>query len=509
MLGIKELVGTLLNKGHTAPRESIASVTQLVQNMPETEFYVSFIDVVKAVSRLNADAGAKPRDRLQTLLYVDDRSHAFHEKICRDFLRGAGRSQSQLPSILAYWAELAKGYQLALRQLQTPGSKPEEIIQLATVRALHHQLNLVKWGALRYISADGDTWQQAYHIYLLAEDLGIAQLPIRVYPNGLVTTCEALLIHAAMMHLAQTDNLYTHEIEGIDMILSQLVDGVQLNRQPNKDSFQYVINLEKPQPPQLLRRGTTGNGCRYWSGERVIHRLADMMLIFEQEIPSECATALPNITQHDWNTLLEKLSIRWSQDGGRSMRQHERRFQSGPALVEVGLDRITHALKLQHAQEQFTPSGPDNGWRINDISESGLGLIYLGHAVDNLRLGRMICVSTQQNHNGIGIIRRLQRLAEGGSRIGVELLGHNPIAVTISFPDRQPAQHTASGIYLPLVNSCSQRRMLLLPRRLTQPGQELIFAANGKAYHITILQVMEQYEDFAEVDFEPKGRVQK
>ena len=56
-----------------------------------------------------------------------------------------------------------------------------------------------------------------------------------------------------MLHLAQTDNLLTIEIEAIHLLLARLSEGIRLQTSASNSGFQYVINLELPAPPQLLR----------------------------------------------------------------------------------------------------------------------------------------------------------------------------------------------------------------------------------------------------------------
>ncbi|MGL6071540.1 PilZ domain-containing protein, partial [Craterilacuibacter sp.] len=349
---------------------------------------------------------------------------------------------------------------------------------------------------------DGTTWQQAYFIYAFAEAQGFQHEPIRIYSKREAASAEALLVAAAMLHLAQTDNLLPHEIEGVGLLLVDMVREVRLQREPDSTDFQYVLNLDKPQAPQLLRRGTTGRSCRYWSGESVLNRLADLMLAFDHKTPESLAHALPALDRTAWQTLLDKLATRWSQDGGKSMRRHERTMTFANSLVEVGLERVALAIKLNRGSEERV----DN-WKVNDLSDTGMGLVYLGRAVDSLKIGRLIWVSTETQTSTLGVIRRIQRLSEGGTKVGVEVIASSPLVVGLSEIDSDAATQALSALYVTQANAKCGERMLLIPQRLAEPGRVLIFSANGKAYQIRIKTCLACFEETAQVDFETLERV--
>lgn len=505
MIDIKAILGSLVGKKNSS--DSTESATLLVKNLPDAEYYTALVEIIKAVSKINKDATVTLKDRISTLLYVDARAVNMHNKLCKEFLLGSARSKSFLPSILAYWTELSNGYQLCLRQMQSiKNASTDSNIELLTIRALHHQLSLIKWSALRYISADGNTWQQGYRLYLFAEQQQFHAKRIALYEDhNSTTSAEELLIQAAMLHLAQTDNLLPQEIEAIHLLLEKLSEGVRLQPQASHSDFQYVINLDLSAAPQLLRRGILGKGCRYWSGDYVVNRLADLILDFDQGVPGSFKRALPSMNVDAWRELLQKLSTRWSQDGGKSMRRHERLSSTGQARIEVGFEKIAHHLKVNRnnaiSDENLTPE-----WRVNDASDAGMGLIYTGRAVDSLMLGRSIWVSQKDRPSQLGIIRRVQRLAEGGTRVGIELLGTLPLPVTLSESGQEMLSGN-NGLYITQTNAQKGKRLFMAPKAFAEPGKVLNFAANGKSYQIRITSVIAPFEDCNQVEFETLERL--
>ncbi|MFC3532182.1 PilZ domain-containing protein [Vogesella facilis] len=491
--------------GRRPTPDTTESATRLVNTLPTMDSRPALVEIIKAVARINKDVSVAFKDRINTLLYVDTHSAPIHHHLCLDYLAGVPRARTYLPTILAYWTELANGYLLCLRQSQnskTPQMTPT--LELAAARALHHQLSLIRWSALRYIHADGSTWLQAYRLYSLIEQAGFQQKPITLYqPDTESITPERMLIQAAMLQLAQTDNLVPIEIEAIHLMLSRLVDDVSLAPNACNSDFQYVINLDLPVAPQLLRRGTLGKGCRFWSGDAVVNRLADLILDFDQEVPANFKRALPSMAAETWRSLLQKLSTRWSQDGGKSMRRHERLTASSMAKVEVGFERIAHHLRLSRnvppGDEQFSDE-----WRVTDSSEAGVGMTYLGRDVDGLLIGRTIWIGTRGQPAQLGIIRRVQRLSEGGTKVGVELLGNMPLPVQLS----ESINSTPfNGIYITQNNTRGGRRVFLVPNKLSSGSGVLSLSANGKTYQIRITELVASHEDCQQVEFDTLERL--
>lgn len=505
MIDLKAILGSLVGRKNSS--ESTESATLLVKNLPDAEYYTALVEIIKAVSKINKDATVTAKDRINTLIYVDSRAVNMHNKLCKEFLQGSARSKSFLPSILSYWTELSNGYQLCLRQIQNSKNVSiDSTLELLTVRALHHQLGLIKWSALRYIAADGSTWQQAYRLYQFAESNNFHTKRLALYDSHSSTTsAEELIIQSAMLHLAQTDNLLPQEIEAIHLLLEKLVEGVKLQLQASQSDFQYVINLDLSSPPQLLRRGVLGKGCRYWSGDHVVNRLADLILDFDQGVPESFSRALPAMSVDSWRELLQKLSTRWSQDGGKSMRRHERLPSTGQARVEVGFEKVAHHLKVNR-NAAISDDSINPEWRVNDASEAGMGLVYIGRAVDSLLIGRSIWISIKDRPSQLGIIRRVQRLAEGGTRLGIELLGTLPLPVTLGERDSQ-ASNNNNGLYITQTNAQKGRRIFLVPKMLAQGGKILNFIANGKSYQIRITRLVEEFEDCYQVEFETLERI--
>ena len=139
MFDFKTLVSSLLTKN--TPSSSVAqSATMLVRDLPEAEYFSAVVEIVKAVAKINADTDLPLKERLKTLLYVDERAHGIHDRLCREYLRNEANTRGFLPTILAYWHELANAYQICLRvHAGAPSGGLDEDIRLATVRGVPNE----------------------------------------------------------------------------------------------------------------------------------------------------------------------------------------------------------------------------------------------------------------------------------------------------------------------------------------------------------------------------------
>jgi hypothetical protein len=167
--------------------------------------------------------------------------------------------------------------------------------------------------------------------------------------------------------------------------------------------------------------------------------------------------------------LCEKLAIRWSDDGGKSLRKSERSLHSSAAQVTIGFERAAFAVKIQDIENNSANSIQE--WKVNDISSTGMGLTFVGKSVEQLAIGRIVLVKTESHPLLLGAIRRILR-QQNGTRVGIEILGQNPVGVSLSEPvvivTSPPLPSTLPN------NSRKGQRWFLMPKPLAEPGREQI-----------------------------------
>ncbi|UTH74025.1 PilZ domain-containing protein [Chromobacterium sp. IIBBL 290-4] len=504
MFDFKSLVSSLLSKN--TPASGVAqSATLLVRDLPQAEYFTALVEIIKAVSRINADTEMSLKERVKTLLYVDDKAARIHQQLCQDYLHSKGGSKGYLPTILAYWHELSNAYQICLRLYKNGSSQiADNEQQLIVVRGLHHQMRLIAWNALRYLKPEGTAWQQGFRYFTYAEDAGFSRQPVLLYPDSRnEISCEQLLVQAGMLFLAQTENMLHKEIIAVDQLLMLLSQNIPLDKQPPTETPIFVYNLSQPDPPQPMLRGMAGKWHRYWSAYEITSRLADLMFDLDNRIPSQLAALGCELEREEWAELCEKLAIRWSNDGGKSLRKSERSLHASSAQVSIGFDRVAFQVKVQDVSS--LESDRVDEWRINDISSTGMGLTFIGKTIEQLAIGRLILVKTENHPLLLGIIRRILR-QNNGTKVGIEILGQTPVGVSLldpAMPDAPPF----TAIYITQPNSRKGQRWFLMPKNLSGPAKELILTAQGKSYQIKLKDPQQDFEDCSHSNFDTLSKM--
>ncbi|OQS39436.1 PilZ domain-containing protein [Chromobacterium haemolyticum] len=504
MFDFKSLVSSLLNKNTTAS-EVAQSATLLVRDLPEAEYFGALVEIIKAVAKINTDTEISLKERVKTLVYVDDKANNIHRQLCKDYLQSKGGSKGYLPTILAYWHELSSAYQICLRLYKShPNAVPEDEIRIVTIRGLHHQMRLIAWNSLRYLKPEGAAWQNGFRFFSQAEESGFSRHPIKLYLNSPDEfSCEQLLIQAGMLFLAQTDNMLHREIVAVDQLLMMLSQGIPLDKQPPVEEPIFVYNLSMPEPPQAMLRGMAGKWHRYWSAYEITSRLADLMFDLDRRTPPALEAMDGSLEREEWAILCEKLAIRWSTDGGKSLRKSERSLHASNAHVSIGFERVAYQVKVQDVPTQDPERASD--WRINDISSTGMGLTFIGKAVEQLAIGRVILVKADNHPQLLGVIRRILR-QNNGTKVGIEILGQNPVGVSLLDPEHADSP-PSTAIYITQPNSRKGQRCFLMPKTLTQPDKQLVLAAQGKSYQIRLKAPQHEYEDCSHSDFDTLSKV--
>lgn len=505
MFDFKKLINSMVNR----PEEpsTVQSATQLVKALPQSQYADALVEIVKSIIRINADTEIPLKERLTTLLYIDERTHTIHHRLSEEFIAGKLSHKSHLPSILAYLKELSAAYMMCLRSYHgDPVPALQDEIRLANARGLNHQMHLILWNSLTYLKSEG-SWLQGYRLYQYAEDMGYEHLHLRLYPNSTRdTSCEQLLLCGAMLRLAQTDNLSPPEIVAVERLISGLADSLRLEKHSSShlEAPVYALNLEAQEPPHILRRGMVGKSFRYWSAKPLSDALAEIMLDMDKGVPPALADTHMKLSPSQWNELCIKLAARWSSDGGLSLRKAERLHHSVEVTVDVGFERCAFLVKVQN----MASTDPDaEAWRIYDISATGLGLSYFGNKAATLVLKRIVLVRQPNSAGKVCVIRRIVREKSGATRIGVEQLGHSPIGVSLIDPS-QPEADPANGLYITQPNSNNGKRWFLIPKKMASIGQELMFTVQGLSYHIRLKGPQQVFDDCVHSDFDTLGRVE-
>jgi hypothetical protein len=103
--------------------------------------------------------------------------------------------------------------------------------------------------------------------------------------------------------------------------------------------------------------------------------------------------------------------------------------------------------RVSHMQAPAIQSSPDvESWVMHDESECGYGAIVESRDKDWLRVGALICLKPHEtNLWQLGIVRRLSRVNDDSSSVGIETLAETPTLAMLYDPPT-PSSYTVDGV---------------------------------------------------------------
>jgi cyclic-di-GMP-binding protein len=478
----------LFGRGNDDPLTNLKTATRWSEHLPAGDPVKSQDAYVKELRRFNDNLTDFSKDRLSVLMVLDEKSRDLQDTLVRQYLRNPRMSravESQLwHAIYSLYWEVARGYHLFVREFSRHAKKCsyENLIPLLTLRAIRNFGLLLKWRAVRYLQPGEKLWLRLHSLYRVAESEGFQQLVQQAYPEEtLRCTCETTYIHALMLDLANSGTLYPRQIDLVDRWLFGWHASFKLENRLNADQHNFVVDLSVDSGPRRARTPDDNAAKRYWSTGTLLLRLEEI----KAEIQRGTSPAMLGLSE-DARTaeamdLLKHLEHQWAALSSREQRRAPRIPTKRMLDVTHGLGNVLTQLKTasghtsaspydtgldymeandvriygyvtEQTRERTTlmkaPVGSKHGeverWVMNDESESGYGSIVETQDKDWLRVGTLVGVKSQEGHGWrVGMIRRLSRLNDESSSVGIEILASDPNVVMLY--DTRSSGYTVDG----------------------------------------------------------------
>ncbi|MBY0346172.1 MAG: hypothetical protein K2P98_04820, partial [Neisseriaceae bacterium] len=236
------------------------------------------------------------------------------------------------------------------------------------------------------------------------------------------------------------------------------------------------------------------SSCRYWNGEETLSQLGNILFNFHKGLSNKLTSTLPALPEKNWYQLLEKLSISWSQQGGRAMRKEERITTKEWCDLSIGLENAQASNSNEYLSKQANPS-----CTIVSKNNNGFDLIYVGAYKQLLELQTLLLIKSEETKNALAVIKKIQHLPDGGTTIGAQKLGENAVTVKINELDNTTTYH---ALFIPQVSSNNQTRFLLLTHELGVVGKKMLINNSNQQFMISITQILGEFSDCTQVSFD-------
>ena len=469
------------------PLVSLKAAVRWLENLPIGDAYKCQQAIFNALKRLNEDGADPSKDRLAIFMLLDERSRDLQDTLVRQYLRNPRMSrmvESQLwHAVYGLNWEVARGYHGFVLHISHESSKSphKASIPLITLRAIRAFDQLLKWRAIRYLPAGEKLWLRLHNLYRIAETDGFHRQLQRAYPEETSEcSCESAFLHTLMLNLANSGTLYPKQLDLLDRWLSVWREHLQLDTQLDTDVHNFVIDLSADHGPRRVRKPDTDSPMRFWSTQNLLAKLQeiyDALQAGQTLDPFQLPGSPRNAESLE---LIDHLLHQWASLEEREQRRAPRATTKRLVDVAHGLNAIINQIKqadtpasvspygtgLNYNEEddvqvygfvtdrtrerisQMNPPAPNSPdverWVMHDESDCGFGAVVESRDKDWLRVGAIVGIKSHESSVWrIGVVRRLSRVNNDTSSIGIETLGESPTLVMLY--DTTSSAYTVSG----------------------------------------------------------------
>ncbi len=451
------------------PLSSVQATTRWARNLPIGDALKAQSEILVEVKRFNDEEAPQTKERLLILMLLDEKGQHTQAVLSRQYLRNPRMSrtlESQLWHAIYHlnWEILRAYHSYLIEYARNPAkSRLKAMMPVITLRALHGFRNVIKWRTIRYLHAGTKTWARLHQLYQLAETQGFHKTRLLAYPDdSQESTCEGEYLHTLMLEQANSGSLYPRQIDLIDTWITGWRDMMQLDSSLDPERHVLTVDLTKDRGAKRVRNNSAELSTRYWSTQALLARIRGM----QSELRAGTAPARLGLTEYvrvsESLELLDHLARQWAPLTAREQRRAPRKPIKKIVEIVHGLPSIITRIieddpdgktRPQNGQAGFDGHGivtnrkfnrdpraetstqdmPDiERWVMEDESEYGFGATLETRDKDWLRIGTLVGLRVDRSDGWLlGVIRRLSRLNEAESSVGMEILQGRPLDILI------------------------------------------------------------------------------
>ena len=492
MTGIKEAISERLARmmrlnNPDDPLSSLQAVTRWTENLAVGDALKAHNDILLEVKRFNDSDAPLSKERLMILMLLDEKSQHTHGVLRRQYLRNPRMSrviESQLWHSIYHlnWEVLRAYHNYIIDYARNPAkSRLKAMMPIVNLRALRGFHKVIKWRNLRYLHPGTKTWSRLHQLYQVAETQGYHRTRLLAYPDDVrESTCEGEYLHTLMLEQANSGSLYPRQIDLIDTWILGWRDKLHLDKNLEIDGHVLCVDLTKDRGPRRVRNNSPELSMRYWATHELLDQLRDIQSQLHGGVPPVRLGLTEDVRVSESLELLDHLLRQWAPLSAREQRRAPRK--SVKKIVEIvhGLPTIIRHIKQDgntsdaslHSDrmgfdehddvsvygfvtnrtlsrsEQATSSKNQvrdiERWVMEDESECGYGTTIETKDKDWLRIGALVGLRDDKAAGwALGVIRRLSRLNDAESSVGIEILRGKP--VDLFFYRQEASVYTVNG----------------------------------------------------------------
>lgn len=458
------------------PLTNLKTATLWVESLPAGDALKSQNAILIEIKHFNENLTQPTKERLSVLMLLDEKSRDLQDTLVQQYLRNARMSrvmESQLWHGInnLYW-EIARGYHAYVLDFSrnTQIGQNAALLPLITLRAIRAFGLLLRWRAIRYQQPPENIWLRLHKLYRVAESGQFHQRKFRMYPQDQTdSTCESAYFRVLMLNLANSGTLYPRQLHMVDRWLESWVGKLGLEDQLDLNKHGFSVDLSADYGPRRTRNSADDKPMRHWSVAALSKQLDVIRLSLREGSPPALLGLTEDARVTESIDLLGHLQHQWSAMATREQRQSPRERVKSMVEIANGFDNIISQIKIAGAQtvglygdnlpymeaDDVTVYGfvtertrnlstemrklrpeaviASESWVMQDESATGYGAVVETHNLNWLRVGALVATKPHETKTWrLGVVRRLFRLDEESSSVGIETFAESPDIVMLS-----------------------------------------------------------------------------
>ena len=547
----------LLTKKPDHPMANLREAKKLLADLPIQDAYKSLEEINFWLDSVKDAQGYRLPDRIEVLKYLDETAQPLQHKLLKDYLAAPRMNKIQENRLwlvlVEFWKRLTAAYLQCIEEFASGGLGANEIVDelpLMTLRAMRGLNAQSKMLHLRYRPVEGQMWNEACELFLLAEKKSFARNSMLPYAASSTTSVLQEFLKLLMVETSAPQSLSPLQIELAYRLADQYVVSFMFGDHIDKGC--HFIDLSACKAPSKVGTDTRPHAMMRFFGAgsapQKIQALIRQTTLGETPPELRLAGAAK---KEDLLDLLKHLMQYWSATPPH--RKHAREKRMSRLNLVHGMSEIRRKITLSPSdalpsvtanndliyQERLdlklygfitektkqivveakakverieTEEERTESWVIENTSECGFGAVIPHLVEDWLKIGVLLGLRAEEDSNWqVGVVRRLSRDSQMKILVGIQLLAHEPVSVRLrpliqaqsvwDIQTEAAAYEHLYGMLLTKDEHCGGESSLLLEPASVAPNGQYELLLRDEKYIIRITEVLEQGEGFERTGF--------
>lgn len=542
------ILGFFRTAGNEDPLADVKALAVWMEKQPANDY----LSIQEAMVRVLEDMGARqPKvtlNRVLAVLELDRLSIPIQARLLKQFLQPSlsdsvrQRLWHARDDLAGWFAYTYKNLFAALQEFFLRQKAKGQLPGVAA-RMFYYRGQQAKNGLLRYERWNPGKWQSLHARYEAAQKRGLARVPFAFVPDSPASehySAEREYLQILLMQRVNTGNLSAVQIERAALWLRGWAHALALTEPPLEGAGFWLdlgrgdgLLAKKPQSAQGTLLYLDIAPLQKAIGDGLVELSVRMQRVGAPAIQAEAAERL---------ALLQRLEQLWGPGAKYTERRGVRVQADRPVHVAAGLveiaaalhssdprnealdDRFRHGdpaeLASGHVQPTFGGTDPvgiefeqenASGWRMHDTSESGCKLVSQSRKAAQQQLSSLLGIQEEGDTRWkIGIVRRLKKISEDHTELGVEIVAQNSALIAPRPVASRDTGYSVDGIdvsgegkgfdalYLAPMQSPGRvpRRSLLVPALEYRERRRFLLTFDNIADTIELTTALERNKDW-------------